>query len=202
MTTTGTDTGIDKAYKNVRFVKGLVGCALALATFAGLASQNNQQSQQPASVTDMTAISRGQVIQVVETSYGYQYKVRYTDEDSKGHTVMASGTDDMQTYQMADFVEVRYDPTNPDGGCDIVRSVYSVADVVEQNVAPEDVGGTGDATAGTTGSGAGSSDSPSSSSGSGSRKTMADRLLEEGGIDPDGGDGEDTLSKVLSPDSE
>lgn len=156
--------------QKVRKVRTGFGIAAAILTFVIAASQGSKEPAKPAAVSAMTATTQGQVTGVSGDVGHRMYEVAFTDGKSDRHTATAykNQTDE---YSRGDFVEVVYDPSNPDGGCQIKRILVDAGALVDQA------------------EGNGGSSGGSSSGGS----TIAQQLLDKGNDD---GEGRDVLSEL------
>lgn len=166
--------------EKTRKIRTAFGVVAAILSFVAIAAQsNNDKEPTPAAVTSMTATAQGQITDVAGDVGHRRYEVAFNDSRRNRHTVTtsANGADE---YMRGDFVEISYDPNNPDGGCKIKRATVKVDSLIDQAE-----GGSSSTT------GSGSSSGSASSSGS----TMAQRWLNQE-HDEDDKD-RDTISEII-----
>lgn len=155
--TTDNNTNQEKIHK----IRMVIGVLIAIVSIMGIATQGNKGgTSTPAVVSAMTATTQGQVTDVSGDVGHRIYEVAFTDSTRNRHTVTTIANSDDE-YSKGDFVEVSYDPSNPDGGCKIKRATVKIDRLIEQA------------------EGTDPSKNDSSNSSSSSKPTIAQRWLEQ-----------------------
>lgn len=189
--------GKDAGQKRIWVIAGIVAAVVAIVA---LASQSQPQPTETGS--SLTARAEGHVVRVIEdstprraadgdTEYQttYRYEVEYEDEQGNTHVARTISATKGKEHDEGGTVRIRYNPSNPDSGCEIASGQSGTRWTVPKkdgDSGTDDLG-TGQAT-GTDGSPEPESGSDSSGSGS----TMAQRWLNS---DPDSGSG-DAISDI------